>query len=1434
MEKELLKLLIDEYKSGEIGDGERKFREVGLNFSDAIKNFHDLASISQSIGLRDEFDELVNGTLSDSEAYNTLRLTYESMYADGSKIFPERLEDAVESNSLGLGVIENTPSSSSEETETVNETEELDDEKTQDNDIENSIDSVEKKETLRETMYVLVRMLALRTDFDAIEGLYKDVVETNGGVFEEFYEKAEKIYTESLKTYSNDQIALPDDEVRENVFSLYDSVDRSAETSNEEEKEIQKEQKENDNGYNIFLLTDGDIEELASTGRTLEDGTKELREITTAETFDENYMPAKGGIFSTELFGPMHGQSCKCGACTAETAEDAKAGAFCPECGSEILSSKNRKTNYAVLKSPIPLLMGRNAIIATMLNVSERVIDEMEKSSLNICYTRYKNSEKGFFKAIKNSDYAGNEKEQRYFGPTGIEEALKDLKTKRGFITVNGKKLEVPMAIANAYYNVKKELKALDELRYPVSGTENARKITEMDRIEKANMFALQEKKYTKAVKIYRSIASLLHTRKGRPQDILTHYLLITPPATRPINDRSGFSDFGEKNKVYTDLIRDLLLLRDIKDAGTYDPRQEMVLTAQISKNYKIYDTLMRNDINDKTGLYVGRLAVAKSSEAIRGVITSCDQKEGQKWLRENGIGDIPTKHIIGLPRHAARNMYKRDIKALLRKKGYSTEEILEAFTKKDGIVDAALDEVIVNGGKGQIVKYERQPTISLGGLQAGYVYLTEGKDSIFIHPLSATPMAGDFDGDTILVTKIRGPRARQNAIRMMDRNLTLDSTGELLINLKQESIMGLNEFTSNPEEYKFPYPILIDDNNDLKELGFLKDNKLNANSYVTFHHILEDVTNCTLKVEKNKSISAGTVYAEKQDGTKLIANECVVLKEHDGHIYAVSDFTDSFLAPVNSTLIDKRVVEKDTVVCTPPLMCGTTALIKKMYDKNLITYNEPVMLQKRGDDGVYYERTTAGKVIVSEKLPEGYSIPDGGFTKKNLEEMIQSVIRRDGKDDVARLISDELGSIGFDANTRYGASLTEQDFPTIEPIDNSLLYPRDGEGETEKYERLEKYNALKKAQLGKIEEWVKSYHRSFIKTAIRSGAMKLKDVAGIVDSERTNDYLGESFGLATSSLALGSVGLSGAFNSAQADFTGNKTTDVAPTGWYRNRMAAAMEGMKIEKSDCETSGKTSVVLTEQNASFLDGVALADDLVTKRGEKLAEKGEYFTPSLLKSAVKEKIGEVEIRTALNCSCKGVCEKCLGKAGEEGNLGLNENFGQNAVASLVAPITQMGLDIGKISGKIEKGSDKLFAILTGADLDISNGEMNVMELATKLCTDIHTKIPELPYTYCAMIAKVFCFGFDERNLMPKPLYAIPPNEREKYKGVLISDPTQLQDTASSFLSSDKQLLKLGINAPGKQNIPLVKRDTVYAREQLKELMNKGEKREYNREF
>ena len=149
MEKELLKLLIDEYKSGEIGDGERKFREVGLNFSDAIKNFHDLASISQSIGLRDEFDELVNGTLSDSEAYNTLRLTYESMYNGGSKIFPERLEDAVESNSLGLGVIENTPSSSSEETEMVNETEELADEKTQDNDIENSVDSVEKKETLR-------------------------------------------------------------------------------------------------------------------------------------------------------------------------------------------------------------------------------------------------------------------------------------------------------------------------------------------------------------------------------------------------------------------------------------------------------------------------------------------------------------------------------------------------------------------------------------------------------------------------------------------------------------------------------------------------------------------------------------------------------------------------------------------------------------------------------------------------------------------------------------------------------------------------------------------------------------------------------------------------------------------------------------------------------------------------------------------------------------------------------------------------------------------------------------------------------------------------------------------------------------------------------------------------------------------------------------
>lgn len=1430
MERNLLDLLVQEYSGDKSTDSEKTFSNVGLDFSVALNNFQDLAVISQSIGLRDEFEKLIDGTLRDKEAYETLRLTFINMYSDGEKIFPERLEDVViEPDDLGLGAVENIASSSFEgETEST----EINDEVNTNEIEENSLQGVIGSETLRETMYVLVRMLAMKTDYDAIEGLYKDVVESNGGVFDEFYEKAEEIYNKCLETYTPQQVATPEEEVREYVSSLFDSIGKDEEKEDEVDKGTQKA---NDNGYDIFLLTDGDIEELASTGKVLKDGTRELREITTAETFDADYKPSKGGIFSTELFGPMHGQSCKCGACTSENTEDAKAGAFCPECGSEILSSKNRKTNYAVLKSPIPLLMGRNAIIATMLNVSEKIISEMEKASLNYCYTRYKKSNFGVFKALKKEDdsklSSEDEKAYRYFGPNGIEEALKDLKEKTGFIRVNDKQLEVPMAIANAYNNVQKELKNLDKLRSPVPGSGVAKKITEMDRIEKANAFALQEKKYTKAVKIYRSIVSVLRTRKGRPQDFLTHYLLITPPATRPINDRSGFSDFGEKNKAYTDLIRDLLLLKDVKDAGTYDPRQEMVLAAEISKDYKIYDTLMRKDINDKTGLYVGRLAVAKSSEAIRGVITSCDQKEGQKWLKENGIGDIPTKHIIGIPRHAARNMYKKDIRALLKKEGYSAEEIAEAFNKKNSIVDEALNKVIINGGKGQIVKYERQPTISLGGLQAGYVYLTEGKDSIYIHPLSASPMAGDFDGDTIMVTKIRGPRARQEAIKMMDRNLTLDSTGELLINLKQESIMGLNEFTSDPEEYKFPYPILIDENNDLKELGFLKDNKLNANTYITFHHILEDVTSCTLRVEKNKVVSAGTVYAERQDGTKLVANECVVLKEQDGHIYAVSDFTDSFLAPVNSTITDKRVIEKNTVVCTPPLMCGTASLIKKMYEKNLITYNEPVMLQKKGDDGVYYERTTAGRIIVEEKLPEGYSVPDGGFTKKNLEETILSIIRRDGKDDIARLISDDLASIGFDANTRYGASLSEQDFPTIEPIDNSLLYPRDGENETEKCERLDKYNALKKEQLEKIDAWIKSYHRSFIKTAVRSGAMKLKDIAGIVDSERTNDYLGASFGLATSSLALGSVGLSGAFNSAQADFTGNKTTDVAPTGWYRNRMAAAMEGMKIEKYDCETSSKTSVKLTESNLSLLDGVTLADDIVTKAGKRIASKGEYFTPSLLKNAVKEDVVEAEIRTALNCSCKGVCEKCLGKAGEEGNLALNENFGQNAVASLVAPITQMGLDIGKISGKIEKGSDKLFAILTGADLDIQNGEMNVLELGTKISMDIHSKIPELPYTYCAMIAKVFCFGFDDKNLMPQPLYAIPPQERANYKGILISDPTQLQDTASSFLSSDKQLLKMGINGPQKQNVPLVKRDTIYLRQQIREAFKNGGPHEFN---
>lgn len=1450
MEQDLLELLISAYKEGFDGEVESDtlalFEQNGLDYKKSLEAFLDLATISTSIGLSDDFDKLVEGTLEDERAYDTLRLTFNSIYPEGSQIFPEMLSLAIaQPKDLGLGVLNDTNASSSSlsniaiEEDKILETEKIDLSLEEDNK-ESALSKNDTKADLSEYIYALVQALANKTSYSDIERIFKSYITESGGNYEETLEIAESIYKECESTiFSDTRLARSDAEVREYVINAYRNMDKQ----DEEDYAPEISEKEEKEEVSTYLLTDGDIENLASTGRVLPNGENELREVTTAQLFDETYKPSKGGIFSEELFGPLHGQSCSCGYCRSDNTEDALAGAVCPECGSKILSAKDRNTTYAIFKSPIPLLMGRNAIIAAMLNAFEKNINEMEKGSTKICYTRFKNKS-GSFELFKMEDLKNMKNQDdyhRYFGPEGIEEALKDLDGRDGFIKVNGELKKLPLAIANAYKNAARELGKLQELRYPrLFADIEAQK--EMGEVGKAGLITKQERQYAKAVNIYRAVVSLIHTRNGRPQDVLTHYLLITPPGSRPLNDINGISDFGEKNKAYSTLIRKLSQLKEIKEVGEYNPRQEMALMEEISQSYATYDSLMRKEINDKTGLYVGRLAVTKSSEAIRGVITSCDQKEGQEWLRANGIGDIPTKHIIGLPRHAARNMYKREIRADLKKMGYSSDEIKEAFSLssgtfddgKDNIIDEALDRVIINGGRGQIVKYERQPTIALGGLQAGYVYLTDKKDSIFIHPFSASPMAGDFDGDTILVTKVMGARARAEAKKMMNRNLTLDSTGELLINLKQESLMGLHAFTRAPEEYKFDSDILIADTTKIRENGFLTGNRLNANIAIPFYHIVEDVTDYKLTRSVDETIAPGSVYATKDDGTKLIAEECLKIKEQGGKLYAVKDTLDSFIAPINSFLTDNPIVKKGSLVCKVPLLMGTSDMIEKYYREHKIAFNQPVMKQVVDNNGeVSYEKTTAGRVIVERKLPRGYSVPEEGFTKKNLEAMVQDIIHNHKNYDIAKLLCDDLAYIGFEANTEIGASLMYQDFPTIKPIDNFLLYNDENENdENVKAERLELYNKLKKEQLGKIEESIASYHGTFIKNAVESGAMKLKDIAGVVDSERSNDYLGNAFGLATSSLALGSVGLSGALNSAQADFTGNKTTDVAATGWHRNRMAAAMDGMVIEKGDCGSAGETVLLgkLDEKQQELLTDSAIAESIVTPEGEKLAEKGEYFTPSLIKKAKEEGVTSVKMRSALSCNCKGICEACLGKAFKEGNLEIGENFGQNAVASLVAPITQMGLDIGKISGKIEKGSDKLLTLLTGASINKTTTPFTSLPiLAKNFATKIHDVVPELPYIYCSMLSKVFCFGVKDDSPLPIPLYDIPSSERANYRGLVIADPTQFQNTALSFLSADRNLLRLAINPPNRSSAPKVKKDTIYERENKK---SKGIKNDNSR--
>ncbi|WP_255953007.1 DNA-directed RNA polymerase subunit beta' [Streptomyces odontomachi] len=345
--------------------------------------------------------------------------------------------------------------------------------------------------------------------------------------------------------------------------------------------------------------------------------------------------------------------------------------------------------------------------------------------------------------------------------------------------------------------------------------------------------------------------------------------------------------------------------------------------------------------------------------------------------------------------------------------------------------------------------------------------------------------------------------------------------------------------------------------------------------------------------------------------------------------------------------------------------------------------------------------RTTLGRALFNELLPEDYPFVDYEVGKKQLSEIVNDLAERYPKVIVAATL-DNLKAAGFFWATRSGVTVAISDVVVPEAKREIV---RGYEAQDEKVQKQYERGLITKDERSQelIALWTKAtnevaeaMNENFPKTnpifmMVNSGArgnmMQMRQIAGMrgLVSNAKNETIPRpikaSFreGLSVLEYFISTHGA----RKGLAD-TALRTAD---SGYLTRRLVDVSQDVIIREEDCGTDRGLRLAIAEVGA---DGVlrkaenvetsvyarALAEDIVAD-GKVLAPANTDLGDVLIDELVRHGVSEVKTRSVLTCeSAVGTCAMCYGRSLATGKLvDIGEAVGIIAAQSIGEPGTQL---------------------------------------------------------------------------------------------------------------------------------------------------------------
>ena len=392
---------------------------------------------------------------------------------------------------------------------------------------------------------------------------------------------------------------------------------------------------------------------------------------------------------------------------------------------------------------------------------------------------------------------------------------------------------------------------------------------------------------------------------------------------------------------------------------------------------------------------------------------------------------------------------------------------------------------------------------------------------------------------------------------------------------------------------------------------------------------------------------------------------------------------------------------------------------------------------------------TTVGRVVFNQIVPEEYGFINELLTKKNLRDIIGSVLKYTGVKKTAKFL-DDIKDMGFNMAYKGGLSFNLSDI--VVPEDKQILINQANEQANEVRENYsmgfitnnERYNQiidiwthtnakLTKVLIDKTTADRQGFNPVFMmldsgargsKEQIRQlsgmrGLMAKPQKSGMKGGEIIENPILSNFkeGLSVLEYFISTHGA----RKGLAD-TALKTADA---GYLTRRLVDVSQDVIISEEDCGTlRGLTATALKNNEETvealydrILGRVALNDIYHPTTGEIIIKAGEELTEVHSQYIEDSPLEAVEIRSVLTCESKqGVCSKCYGRNLATGYMvQRGESVGVIAAQSIGEPGTQLTLRTFHVGGTASN-------IATASKINAKyNGILEIDELRSVPFTD-----------------------------------------------------------------------------------------------------------------